>query len=170
MRNDTNLTVEGLFAAVQPHVRLEVARAGEALVADLTLVRLLARVHEVVLLQVRQLRERLRADAALERPFARVCAQMNLQVGQLAEVLVAEVALVLDATVALLQRKRKRLVAPPTLERDVSAQWRESLLGRQRWRQFVVLVQSERLGGFWAVFEQVPVLVERGDRCVLLEQ
>ena len=47
----------------------------------------------------------------MERPLSSVSAQMDLEIAELSEVLVAVVALVLDATVALLQRIRQRLVA-----------------------------------------------------------
>ena len=53
----TNLTGEWFLAAVQAHVCLQVAGAGEALAAGAALMRLLPSVNQVVLLQVRQLRE-----------------------------------------------------------------------------------------------------------------
>ena len=104
---------EGLLAAVEPHVGLQVGRRGEALAAHLALVRLLARVDQVVLLQVRQLREALFARLADEGPLPGVGPQVHLQVGQLAEGLVAHVALVVHLPVLLPQREGQRAVTSP---------------------------------------------------------
>jgi hypothetical protein len=68
----------GGAAVVQPHVRAQVAGAGETTLALRTAVWPLTGVNEVVLLQVRQLSEALVADLARERTLAAVGAEVNL--------------------------------------------------------------------------------------------